>query len=182
MLWGPLTRLGLAVAAASAVADQASKLWLLYVFDIRAVTVWLMLFLDLVLVWNKGSLPVLSSMVFSAGAARPGSPRWCRLALLPGAGSRLPRRRPDHRGRWKRHRPVPARGWRTYLFHMCTETSILTGMSSTSLTLLPRVADSSNLLGPRCKRPISTTNPGLRSAAPRWLNAGCREGRSHERR
>ena len=50
MLWGPLTRLGLAVAAASTVADQASKLWLLYVFDIGArMPVRLAPFLDLVL-------------------------------------------------------------------------------------------------------------------------------------
>ena len=53
--WGPLTRLGLATALAAAAADQAAKLWLLFVFDIEArqraaVTP----FLDLVLVWNKG--------------------------------------------------------------------------------------------------------------------------------
>jgi signal peptidase II len=55
MLWGPLTRLGLAVAAASAVIDQASKLWLIYVFDLRArMPVRLTPFLDLVLTWNKG--------------------------------------------------------------------------------------------------------------------------------
>ena len=33
-LWGPLTAAGLIVAAIVAVVDQASKLWLLYVFDI----------------------------------------------------------------------------------------------------------------------------------------------------
>jgi signal peptidase II len=55
MLWGPLTRLGLMVAAACSVIDQASKLWLIYVFDIGARTpVRLTPFLDLVLVWNKG--------------------------------------------------------------------------------------------------------------------------------
>jgi signal peptidase II len=43
------------VAAACAVIDQASKLWLIYVFDIGARTpVRLTPFLDLVLVWNKG--------------------------------------------------------------------------------------------------------------------------------
>jgi signal peptidase II len=53
--WGPLTRLGLAVALVTAGLDQASKLWLLYVFDIGArVPVRLTPFLDLVLVWNKG--------------------------------------------------------------------------------------------------------------------------------
>lgn len=55
MLWGRLTGLGLAVAAVTAAIDQASKLWLLYVFDIEArVPVRLTPFLDLVLVWNKG--------------------------------------------------------------------------------------------------------------------------------
>ena len=55
MLWGRLTGLGLAVAAATAAIDQASKLWLLYVFDIGARTpVRLTPFLDISLVWNKG--------------------------------------------------------------------------------------------------------------------------------
>jgi signal peptidase II len=55
MVWGPLTRLGLAVAVATAAIDQASKLWLLYVFDIQArIPVRITPFLDLVLVWNKG--------------------------------------------------------------------------------------------------------------------------------
>jgi signal peptidase II len=55
MARGPLTRLGLAVGLASAAIDQASKLWLIYVFDIQArIPVRLTPFLDLVLVWNKG--------------------------------------------------------------------------------------------------------------------------------
>jgi signal peptidase II len=55
MLWGPLTRLGLAVALATLVLDQGSKLWLIYVFDLPAkIPVRLTPFLDLVLVWNKG--------------------------------------------------------------------------------------------------------------------------------
>ena len=55
MLWGRLTRWGLAVALATAAIDQATKLWLLYVFDIRAkIPVRITPFLDLVLVWNKG--------------------------------------------------------------------------------------------------------------------------------
>jgi signal peptidase II len=55
MLANPYTRLGLAVAVASAALDQASKLWLLYVFDLRArVPVRLTPFLDLVLAWNTG--------------------------------------------------------------------------------------------------------------------------------
>jgi signal peptidase II len=55
MLWGPLTRVGLAMAVASAAIDQASKLWLLYVFDLPArAPVRLTPFLDLVMAWNKG--------------------------------------------------------------------------------------------------------------------------------
>ena len=55
MLWGPLTRFGLAVALASAAVDQAVKLWLIFVFDLgsRGV-VTLTPFLDLVLTWNTG--------------------------------------------------------------------------------------------------------------------------------
>ena len=52
---GPLTRLGLAVALVTAGLDQASKLWLLYVFDLPArIPVEITPFLELVLVWNKG--------------------------------------------------------------------------------------------------------------------------------
>ena len=55
MFWGPFTRVGLAVAAVTAVLDQASKLWLLYGLDIRArMPIRLTPFLDLVLIWNKG--------------------------------------------------------------------------------------------------------------------------------
>jgi signal peptidase II len=55
MLWGALTRFGLAVALAGAAVDQAVKLWLLFVFDLggRGV-VTLAPFLDLVLTWNTG--------------------------------------------------------------------------------------------------------------------------------
>ena len=53
--WGPLSALGLAVAAATGIVDQASKLWLLDVFDLAdqgrvAVTS----FIDLVVTWNAG--------------------------------------------------------------------------------------------------------------------------------
>jgi signal peptidase II len=52
---GPLTRFGLAVAAVCAVADQALKLWLIFVFDLRAHgVVRLTPFLDLMLTWNRG--------------------------------------------------------------------------------------------------------------------------------
>jgi signal peptidase II len=54
-MWGPLTRIGLLVAVISAALDQASKLWLLYVFDLPArAPVRLAPFLDLVMTWNKG--------------------------------------------------------------------------------------------------------------------------------
>jgi signal peptidase II len=52
---GPLTRFGLTVAAICAVADQALKLWLIFVFDLRAHgIVTLTPFLDLTLTWNRG--------------------------------------------------------------------------------------------------------------------------------
>jgi signal peptidase II len=54
-MWGPLTRLGLVVAVVSAAIDQASKLWLLYVFDLPGrAPVHVTPFLDLVMAWNKG--------------------------------------------------------------------------------------------------------------------------------
>jgi signal peptidase II len=54
-MWGSLSRLGLAVGLLTAVLDQASKLWLLYVYDLAArIPVRLTPFLDLVLVWNRG--------------------------------------------------------------------------------------------------------------------------------
>jgi signal peptidase II len=53
--WGPLSPLGLTIAALTVLADQASKLWLLFVFDIGAKgTVTITPFFDLVLVWNRG--------------------------------------------------------------------------------------------------------------------------------
>jgi signal peptidase II len=55
MLWGPFTRLGLAVALAAAAVDQGLKLWLIFVTDLGAhgaITV--LPFLDLVLTWNTG--------------------------------------------------------------------------------------------------------------------------------
>ena len=54
-LSGPFTRYGLIVAVVTAVIDQASKLWLLFVFDIGAKRiVHITPFLDLVLAWNTG--------------------------------------------------------------------------------------------------------------------------------
>jgi len=54
-LYGPLTRLGLIAAIIAGAADQASKLWLLFWFDLanRGI-VHLTPFLDVVLTWNTG--------------------------------------------------------------------------------------------------------------------------------
>jgi signal peptidase II len=53
--WGPLSVLGLAIASLTGVADQASKLWLLYVFDLGdRGRVALTPFIDLVVTWNTG--------------------------------------------------------------------------------------------------------------------------------
>jgi signal peptidase II len=54
-LYGPLTRFGLIAAALACAADQAVKLWLLFVFDLanRGI-VRLTPFLDIVLTWNTG--------------------------------------------------------------------------------------------------------------------------------
>ena len=54
-LYGPLTRLGLAVAVLACAADQVVKLWLLNGFDLaQRGIVHLTAFLDLVLTWNTG--------------------------------------------------------------------------------------------------------------------------------
>jgi signal peptidase II len=54
-LWGPLTAVGLAAAAIAGVLDQASKLWLLTVFDLAGKgVVKVAPFVDLVLTWNTG--------------------------------------------------------------------------------------------------------------------------------
>jgi signal peptidase II len=53
--WGPLTRFGVVVALIVCAIDQASKLWLLDVFDLanRGI-VHITPFLDFVLTWNTG--------------------------------------------------------------------------------------------------------------------------------
>jgi signal peptidase II len=54
-LYGPLTRLGLIVAVLTAIADQALKLWLVFVFDLgQRGRVALGPFVDLVMSWNTG--------------------------------------------------------------------------------------------------------------------------------
>jgi signal peptidase II len=51
----PIVKSGLVAALVALIADQASKLWLLFVFDIRARgSVEVTPFFDLVLHWNKG--------------------------------------------------------------------------------------------------------------------------------
>ena len=75
MLWGPLTRFGLAIAVVGAALDQAAKLWLLFIFDLGARgIVTLTPFLDLVLTWNTG---------ISYGLFRQEGPlgQWALLAL-----------------------------------------------------------------------------------------------------
>ncbi len=53
--WGPLSPLGLGIAAFALIADQANKAWMLYIYDIGAKgTVTVTPFFDLVLVWNRG--------------------------------------------------------------------------------------------------------------------------------
>jgi signal peptidase II len=53
--WGPVSALGLSVAAIVVLLDQANKAWMLYVYDIGARgTVTVTPFFDLVLVWNQG--------------------------------------------------------------------------------------------------------------------------------
>jgi signal peptidase II len=74
-LRGPLTGFGLLIALAATAADQASKLWLLYVYDLGARgRVTLTPFLDLTLAWNTG---------ISYGLFRQEGPlgQWVLLAL-----------------------------------------------------------------------------------------------------
>jgi signal peptidase II len=53
--WGPLSALGVTVAVLACAIDQASKFWLLYVFDLpRRPQVPLTPFFDLLLTWNTG--------------------------------------------------------------------------------------------------------------------------------
>jgi signal peptidase II len=54
-LFGPLTALGLVVAVLAALIDQATKLWLIFVFDLASRGgVAIAPFIDLVLTWNAG--------------------------------------------------------------------------------------------------------------------------------
>jgi signal peptidase II len=54
-LWGSLSALGLAAAVIACALDQASKIWLLKVFDLAGKgAVKVMPFVDFVLTWNTG--------------------------------------------------------------------------------------------------------------------------------
>ena len=54
-LVGPFTRFGLAVAAVSCLADQAVKLWLIFVFELgRRGRIIIAPFIDFILIWNPG--------------------------------------------------------------------------------------------------------------------------------
>jgi signal peptidase II len=54
-VWGPLSLLGLTVAVLTGLADQASKLFLLYVFDLESrVRAPITPVIDLVVTWNTG--------------------------------------------------------------------------------------------------------------------------------
>jgi signal peptidase II len=75
MLWGPFTPFGLVIAVLTAVIDQASKLWLLFVVDLGSRgAIRLTPFLDLALAWNTG---------ISYGLFRQEGPlgQWALLAL-----------------------------------------------------------------------------------------------------
>ncbi len=53
--WGPLTAMGLATAAVICAADQATKLWVLKVYDLAGKgAVKIMPYVDFVLTWNTG--------------------------------------------------------------------------------------------------------------------------------
>jgi signal peptidase II len=55
MVWGPFTRLGVIAALAVCAIDQATKLWLLFVFRLAEKgRVKVLPFFDLVLTWNRG--------------------------------------------------------------------------------------------------------------------------------
>jgi len=54
-LWGPLTASGLLTAAVICAADQATKLWVLKIYDLAGKgAVKIMPFVDFVLTWNTG--------------------------------------------------------------------------------------------------------------------------------
>ena len=64
--WGPLSALGLSLGAATAIADQAHKWWMLLVYGIADKgEVAVAPFLDLVMVWNRG----ISYGLFQQGSA-----------------------------------------------------------------------------------------------------------------
>ncbi len=53
--WGPLSAFGVTIAIVTGILDQASKLWLLDIFDLAdRGRVALTPFLDLIVIWNSG--------------------------------------------------------------------------------------------------------------------------------
>ena len=55
IVWGPESGFGLLIAVIVCIIDQASKLWLLFVYDLGSRgSVKILPFLDFVLIWNKG--------------------------------------------------------------------------------------------------------------------------------
>jgi signal peptidase II len=79
LAWGPLTSIGLIAALITLVLDQASKLWLIFIFGlgdkgiVRAAP-----FVDLVLTWNTG----ISYGLFQSEGSFA---RWFWLAVKMGA-------------------------------------------------------------------------------------------------
>ena len=72
---GPLSTLGLSIALATAVIDQAQKLWTLFVFDIaNRPPVELTSFFEVILVWNYGVSYGLFQQESAAG-------RWALVAF-----------------------------------------------------------------------------------------------------
>jgi signal peptidase II len=97
-LWGPVSPLGLGIAAVMVLVDQAHKTWMLYVYDIGAKgPVAVTSFFDLVLVWNQGIsyglLPQQSALgrwgliVFAFGASVALAAWLARLDSRLGAAS-----------------------------------------------------------------------------------------------
>jgi signal peptidase II len=81
-IWGPLSATGFAVAIVTLVLDQASKLYMLHVFDLPArKEVQVAPFLDFVMVWNRG----ISYGLFQ----QDGWGRWALVALAVAAVAAL---------------------------------------------------------------------------------------------
>jgi hypothetical protein len=114
--WGPLSGLGLAVALLAGVADQVSKLWLLYGFNLEGrAPVAVAPFVDLVLTWNSGISYGLFQQRELLGAVALLALGVACARILPAHGGGT---RPDHRrGARQCHRPaalVRCHGFRAF--------------------------------------------------------------------